>query len=170
MASVLNVVGRDKFENGQGEMLIKLFSLIPVVNAKNDSKIDQATLQRYLAEIVWFPSAALSQHIKWEPINDHSARATLEYKGTIGSGIFYFEETGKFKEFIAMRYKDVGDSEPTKWIITATETKKLNGVQIPIMCEASWQFNNDKWTWLKLKIEHIEYNVEKMPIAKDRFK
>uniref|UniRef100_UPI0025DAF716 DUF6544 family protein n=1 Tax=Algoriphagus sp. TaxID=1872435 RepID=UPI0025DAF716 len=62
----LSIVGRDKFENGKGEMCIKLFSIFPIVHAKNNEKIDQATLQRYLAEIVWFPSAALSPYINWE--------------------------------------------------------------------------------------------------------
>src|SRR5690606_8225496 len=38
MNSVLSVVGRDKYEDGKGEMLIKLLSLIPVANAKNDEK------------------------------------------------------------------------------------------------------------------------------------
>ena len=43
MNSVINVVGRDKFENGKGEMTIKLFSLIPVVNTRNNEKINQGT-------------------------------------------------------------------------------------------------------------------------------
>ena len=123
-------------------------------------------MQRYLAEIVWFPSAALSPYIKWEALNDYSAKATLEYQGTIGSGVFYFDENGKFIEFIAMRYKDANDLEPTEWIVTATETAERNGILIPIACEASWQLNNKKWTWLNLKIEHIEYNMEKMPVVK----
>ncbi|MDN5330561.1 MAG: hypothetical protein PWP35_2348 [Bacteroidales bacterium] len=36
-------------------MLIKVNSLIPVVNEKGN-KLDEGTLQRYLGEIVWFPS------------------------------------------------------------------------------------------------------------------
>jgi hypothetical protein len=47
MNSTLNVVGRDKFEDGKGEMIIKLISLIPVANAKNEEKVNQVTLQRY---------------------------------------------------------------------------------------------------------------------------
>src|SRR5690554_884569 len=92
MNSILQIAGRDKFENGNGEMTIKLFSLIPVADAINNEKVNQATLQRYLAEIVWFPSASLSPYIKWEMINDHSAKATMEYNGTKGSGIFHFDK------------------------------------------------------------------------------
>ena len=73
MNSILKVAGRDKFENGNGEMTIKLFSKIPVADAKNHEKVNQATLQRYLAEIVWFPSASLSQYIKWDSLGEYSA-------------------------------------------------------------------------------------------------
>ena len=167
MNSILSAVGRDKFENGKGEMTIKLLSLIPVANVKNDKKINQATLQRYLAEIIWFPSASLSQYIKWEPINNYCARATMEFKGTKGSGEFHFNKDGYFEKFVAMRYKDSKNTEPTKWIVTATKTEEMNGIKIPVECEASWGLKNGKWTWLKLKITDIKYNVTEMPIAKN---
>lgn len=165
MNSILSIVGRDKFVDGKGEMVIKLLSLIPVANAKNNEKVNQATLQRYLAEIVWFPSASLSEDIKWETIDDNSARAIMEYKGTEGSGEFYFDNNGNFERFVAMRYQDSNDDKPTKWTVTATKTEERNGIKIPIECEASWELESGKWTWLKLKITDIQYNVNKMPAA-----
>jgi hypothetical protein len=114
MNSMLSVVGRDKFVDGKGEMLIKLFSILPVANAKAEDKIDQATLQRYLAEIVWFPSAALSPYMTWEALDEYSARATMQYKGTRGSGLFFFDADGEFKKFVAMRYQDAAAAKPTK--------------------------------------------------------
>ncbi|WP_047245642.1 DUF6920 family protein [Maribacter thermophilus] len=170
MNSILSVVGRDKFEDGKGEMIIKLLSLITVANAKNDEKVNQATLQRYLAEIVWFPSASLSQYIKWETIDDYTARATMEYKGTKGSGEFYFDKDGNFEKFVAMRYQDSNDAEPTEWTVTATKTEKINGVTIPVECEAKWGLEKGEWTWLKLKIKDIRYNVKKIPVAKNGYK
>lgn len=163
MNSIFSVVGRDKFESGNGEMKIKLLSLIPVADAKKSDKVDQATLQRYLAEIVWFPSASLSEYIKWETIDDNSARATMEYKGTKGSGVFYFDIDGNFEKFVAMRYQDSNDAEPTEWTVTATKTEEGNGIKIPVECEASWELESGKWTWLKLKITDIKYNVKEMP-------
>lgn len=165
MNSILGVIGRDKFEDGKGEMIIKLLSLIPVANAKNDTKVNQATLQRYLAEIVWFPSASLSQYINWETIDDYSARAIMEYKGTKGSGEFHFDKDGNFEKFVAMRYQDSKDAEPTEWTVTATRTEEINGIKIPVDCEASWELVSGKWTWLKLKITDIQYNVKEMPVA-----
>jgi len=159
MNPFLNLVGRDKLENGQGEMIIKMFSLFSIANAKNDEKISQATLQRYLGEMVWFPSAALASYIVWEEINDTSAKATITCNGTKGSGIFHFDENGNFKKFEAMRYKDSKDPEPKKWTVIATKTEERNGIKIPVECEATWKLENGNWTWLKLKITDINYNI-----------
>lgn len=89
MMPFVEVVGRDKFQEGKGEMLIKILSLLPIVNSKNNDKTNMGTLQRYLGEIVWFPSAATSPYIVWEGIDDLSAKATMTYEGTTGSGTFY---------------------------------------------------------------------------------
>jgi hypothetical protein len=160
MNSFLEVVGRDKFEDGKGEMIIKLLSLIPVANSKQNEKINQATLQRYLAEIVWFPSAALSPYITWKSIDEFSAKATMEYNGTKGSGTFYFDKDGNFEKFKAMRYQDSNAIDPIEWTVIATKIEERNGINIPVACEASWKLESGNWTWLKLKINHITYNAK----------
>lgn len=162
MNPLLDMVGRDKFENGQGEMTIKMFSLFSIANAKNNEKVNQATLQRYLAEIVWFPSSALSPYIAWETIDEHLAKATMEYNGTKGSGVFHFDENGNFKKFVALRYKDANDVKPTEWTVTATKTEERNGIKIPVELKADWKLENGNWTWLKLKITNIQYNLKEM--------
>ncbi len=164
MNPLLNVVGRDKFENGQGEMTIKIFSIFSIANAKKNEKVHQATLQRYLAEIVWFPSFALSSYITWETLDKHSAKATMEYNGTKGTDVFYFDENGDFKKFVAMRYKNPNDTKATPWTVTATKTKECNGIKIPLESKAEWKLEDGNWTWLKLKITDIKYNMEKMPV------
>ncbi|WP_339902858.1 DUF6544 family protein [uncultured Cyclobacterium sp.] len=167
MNPLLPVVGRDKFEKGEGEMTIKLWSLFSIVNTKKEDKINQASLQRYLAEMVWFPSFAVSPYLKWEAIDNSSAKATMEYKGTIGSGIFHFDERGDFKKFVAMRYKDSKDSIPTEWTVSAIKTEERNGIRIPVSSKAEWKLAHGNWTWLKLEITDIKYNVSEMPLVLD---
>lgn len=170
MKSILTVVGRDKFDDGKGEMIIKFLSLIPVANAQNHEKVNQASLQRYLAETVWFPSASLSPYITWETLGENSAKATMAYKGVKGTGEFYFDQNGNFKKFIAMRYEDINAKEPTEWTVIATKTEERNGIKIPVECEANWKLERGKWTWLKLKITDIQYNVKEMPVANNVYK
>lgn len=65
MMPLVYMNGRDKFENGKGEMLIKALSLVNVVNEGGDTKINESTMLRYLAEMCWFPSAALNEYTKY---------------------------------------------------------------------------------------------------------
>jgi hypothetical protein len=160
MNSILRITGRDKFENGNGEMSIKLFSLIPVVDAKDNDKINEATLQRYLAEIVWFPSAALSSYIGWESIDENTAKATIAINGVRATGEFHYDIYGDFKKFVSMRYRDVKSTKPTEWSVHAIQTEERNGIKIPVECEASWKLESGNWTWLKLKIKTIKYNIK----------
>ncbi|MGB5171184.1 DUF6920 family protein [Eudoraea sp.] len=152
------VTGKDSYEEGKGAMKMKLFSLFPLVNESNNPKIDQATLQRFLAEIVWFPSAALNPYIKWQAVDDLSAKAVMTYKGTVGSGIFYFDKNGGFQKFTAMRYKNLKEnSTPLEWTVKAIKTVLKNNLLIPVELEVAWKLEEQEWTWLKLKIVSIQY-------------
>lgn len=159
MMPLVSVAGRDKFENGKGEMLIKVLSALPVVNSKDNEKTDTGTLQRYLGEIVWFPSAALHPSISWEAIDRHSARATMEYGGTSGSGVFFFDESGRIKRYSAMRYMDSKEgAELKEWNIDVLESRAINGITVPVKLTATWKLDDGDWTWLQLEVTDIAYD------------
>lgn len=160
MNALLSIQGRDRFENGIGEMLMKIVSIFSVVDVKDNEKINQAALQRYLAEIIWFPSAALSPHIKWETLDDHTAKATFHYKNIKGSGVFHFNEQGDFKRFTAKRYKDTDDTaKKHEWIAEATEWNTINGVRVPTKLSVTWKLAQKDWTWLELEITELKYTI-----------
>lgn len=157
-----SMTGRDKFENGEGYMLIKLFSLVPVVNAKG-KEINQGTLVRYLAEMCWFPSAALNNYIKWVPLDPLSAKATMNYLGTEASGIFYFNSNADLVKFEADRYYTANKkSAIEKWQVTCKDYKSFNGIRIPFKNEVTWKLKEGDFTWLKLELTDIVYNQKIM--------
>ncbi|MCB9209529.1 MAG: hypothetical protein H6612_02375 [Ignavibacteriales bacterium] len=159
MMTLFQVVGRDKLINGKGEMLIKLLGLLSLVDTKDNSKLNMGSAQRYLAEIVWFPSAALSKNIKWQAIDDSTASAVISINETTAEGTFYFNSNGSFKNFITMRYfGGEENSELREWIITPSEIKEMNGIKIPTKSTATWKLENGDWDWLKVEIEEINYN------------
>lgn len=73
MMPLVFFTGRDKFFDGKGNMLIKIQSLVKIVNDNDNEKINQSTLQRYLGETIWFPSAVVSPHIQWEEVDSLTA-------------------------------------------------------------------------------------------------
>ena len=150
--------GRDKFEHGKGEMLIRMNSLINVVDERGE-KLNEGTLQRYLGEMVWFPSLALSPYVTWDQISDTAARATMSYRGTQGSGTFFFNAEGDFTKFSAMRYRgNEADSKREEWIMSVTDYKTFEGIKVPAIMNATWKLDNGDWTWLNLEVTDIRYD------------
>lgn len=160
MNPLMSVTGRDKFDDGKGAMLIKAFSIFPVVDVKETTKVNQAVLQRFLAEIVWYPSAVLSNYIAWEAIDDQSAKATMSHKGITGSGIFHFDENGDVSKFTTMRYMGMDDNATLeKWVVEIEETKVMNDLRIPTQVKVFWELEDENWTWLKIKVTDVEYDL-----------
>lgn len=157
MMPLVPVVGRDQFIHGKGQMLIKVFSLFNMVN-QADEKIDQGALQRYLAEICWFPSAALSPYITWEAIDSASAKASMTYNGVSGSVVFHFNKDGDMVGCTADRYKGGGsEARLEKWVVDAKRWAVINRIRIPVQSEATWMLKEGNYTWYKLEITSIEY-------------
>jgi hypothetical protein len=155
----LNVFGRDQYKDGESQMLIKMAGLIPVVNEKNNEKINQSTLQRYLMELPWYPSAALSPYISWEHINESSAKATMSYKGISGSATYFFKPNGELERISAYRYKESDStSEPIECIGEVIESTRIDGINIPTKLEISWMLDSGKFTWYRLQLADVRFN------------
>lgn len=79
-------------------------------------EINHGTLLRYMAEMAWFPQAAASKYLRWEPIDDHQARVTTEYSGTTAFGTYFFNVDESVAGFEALRYSDFeGTYRKEKW-------------------------------------------------------
>ncbi|ADL12914.1 DUF6544 family protein [Acetohalobium arabaticum] len=160
------IVGRDKYQNGRGSMLIKILSLITVADSKGQ-EMDQATLVRYLAEIVWFPTAALSSYIEWEEIDSTSAKAIMSYRGVTASGVFEFDSQGRVINFTAERYMEKnGEYDLETWVVSMDEYKECNGVCIPVQGAVTWQLETGDFNWFQFEITEIEYNK---PVIYEKF-
>ncbi len=158
MMRVLPVVGRDTYLDGQGYMLIKLASLIPVADATG-TKINQGSLLRYLGETVWFPAAALSPYIDWEPIDAQSARATMTYGGISEAAVFSFDEQGRFVRLRAERYFGGGpDAQKETWEVQATGWDRVTNHFLPVEGVVRWQLPEGEFTFYRWKLTDIEYD------------
>jgi len=157
---IVPMVGRDKLVNGKGAMLIKLAGLFPVVNESDNENINQGAMLRYLAEVCWFPSAAISGNITWETIDETSAKAILTINEKSVSGRFNFNKNGTIASFEANRYHGGNDdAQLEKWVIVNSEHRPFNGVIIPNKSKVIWKLKEGEFHWLTLEIIDIEYNV-----------
>ena len=158
MAPFVHLSGIDTFQLGKGRMKIKILSLFPVVNSEGP-EIDSGAMMRYLAEMMWFPSAALNPYIKWKEMDGNSAKATMTYEGISVSGIFYFNENGDIIRFIGKRYREVnGKYILCDWGGINKEFKEFEGVRIPSKSNVTWFEEGGEFKWFEIELAELQYN------------
>lgn len=155
-APVMKILGRDKYQNGHGNMLIKPLGLYTMANSSG-KEIDQGTLVRYLAEMVWFPQAAISDYLTWQKLDDRRARVTMHYKDVTASGIYTFDDDGNIIRFEAPRYGTFdGTYRKETWSVDITGHKIFNGVSIGNTSTVTWKLKEGHFVWLKLEVTNVE--------------
>ncbi|GGM42539.1 hypothetical protein GCM10011351_30640 [Paraliobacillus quinghaiensis] len=139
-------------------MLIKLLALFPVADSKG-KEIDQGTLLRYLAETMWFPSAALNEYITWETLDTNRSKATMSYGGIVASGVFTFNDIGEVTQFEAERYGEFdGETRLETWSIPVRDYKEFEGIKIPTKGDVTWKLDLGDFNWFNFEVTEIEYN------------
>lgn len=151
----LRLRGIDRYLGGRGGMRIEVAGLVPIVDAAGPT-IDQGTLVRFLAETIWFPSAALEPYLRWEAIDDHAVRARMTFGDVEAEGVFHVDAAGDPVRFEARRYRD---DVLTDWIVENDPTAfaTLDGVRVPTRSTITWRDADGRpWTWLRLEVQRIE--------------
>jgi hypothetical protein len=78
MFPALQVHVHDACIAGEGILRGAVMGLVPVVEMNASAELAQGELLRFFAEAAWCPTALLpSQGVRWELIDERSARATL---------------------------------------------------------------------------------------------
>lgn len=156
-AGPVHLLGRDRWAEGRGQMLIKLEGLLPIADAKGPAT-DQASLLRWLGEICWLPSAALHPSIRWEALDDRAARATLQVGEVQAEGVYTFDETGALQRFEAMRYYDRPEGATLeRWRVDTVEQGVRGGLRIPTVSRVTWVLPEGEFHWLDIRIDDAEY-------------
>ena len=151
--------GMDSYLSGRGNMNIRLMSVIPIADASGP-ETDQGSLLRWLAELVWYPQAALHRSIAWEEVDSTSAIAKMSFGNKEVEGLFSFDHSGDLKSFNAGRYfeKD-GEFTLEEWVITVNENgyKNFNGVRIPTDLKVKWNLSDGPFHWLNMHVDAVEW-------------
>jgi hypothetical protein len=149
---------KDKYESGQGHMFGKLAGLFTIFDVRGE-KLDQATMVRYLNEIMWFPTAFLGGNITWHDVDDHSAQVTFNDCGKSVSGRMIFDDVGRLTNFTTMRYREIGgEFSLDPWSTPITGYGVRAGLNLPVRGQAVWNLPSGDLSYADLEITGVEYN------------
>lgn len=160
MSAAMPVRVRDAFVGGKGYMSAAVWGVIPVMDVRGTPDIAQGALTRYLAEAPWFPVALLpSRGVRWSPLGERSARATLTAGGTTATVDFFFGEDGMpVRMFCAARMRDVdGRGEPTPWEGRLRDYALHGGLRVPTAGEVAWLLPEGRQVYWKGSVTDARY-------------
>ena len=162
MLPLVPVFVRDSYVDGDGAMYARVAGLIPMTDQRGTREIAEASLQRFLGECVWLPTALLpGSGVEWTAKDDDTARATLTDRGNTASVEFRFGERGEITGCNAMRQRDV-DGEPvlTPWRTRTCDYVRVDGMRIPRYAEAAWMLPCGPLTYWRGRLDRIAYEYE----------
>jgi hypothetical protein len=150
---------RDRFYRDEGEILGKVAGTIPVA-VGSGPEITQGSMLRYLNEVMFFPSAFVSEFITWEALDETSARSTLSHDGLQVSAVWHFDDEGRIVNMVGDRYYSHPDGSYSMetWETPITGYAEFDGIRIPSAGVGTWKLDSGDFTYVEIEIQEIEYN------------
>lgn len=137
----LNVHVHDAYVAGEGILHPAILGLFTLADMRGTREVAQGELMRFFAEAAWYPTALLpSQGVRWEPIDDRSARATLIDGEVSLTMTFTFAEDGTMQAARAdARGRTVGGKVVmTPWEGRWADLQVRDGMKVPMTGEVAW--------------------------------
>ena len=160
MAPGMNAFVHDTYLLGEGNLQASLLGLFTVAKMHGTPESNQGELLRFFAETAWYPTALLpSQGVRWEAIDDTSARGILTDGTTTVSLVFQFNDEGAISTIRAEgRYRMDGDKwTAMPWVGRFGEYSLRNGMLIPLQAEVGWEHPEGTRLYFKGRITKISY-------------
>ena len=131
----------DSYIAGLGLLHATIQGLFTMAGMRGDGEIARGEFMRWFAEVAWYPTALLpSQGVRWEAVDDCSAKATVVDGPLSLTLLFRFNDAGLIGSFRAeARGGMVGKQmvmAPWEGIWSNYQTR--DGVQVPFTGEVAW--------------------------------
>ncbi|MBB3063114.1 DUF6920 family protein [Microbulbifer rhizosphaerae] len=151
----------DAYIGGEGILHAALLGLFTVADLRGTHEIAEGELMRFFAEAAWYPTALLpSQGVRWEPVDERSAQATL-FDGTAAPTLlFRFNDAGVIETVHAeARGRTLRNQVvPTPWQGHFWNYRERKGMRVPLNSEGAWLLPEGAKPYWRGHITNITYN------------
>lgn len=150
----------DAYVAGEGMLHAAVLGLVSMAKVRGTGDVAQGELMRFFAEAAWYPTALLpSQGIRWDAVDDHSARATLKDGELTLTLLFHFTEDALIDTVRAeARVRTVGGiAVPTPWHCRFWNYAIRDGMRVPLDGEAAWVLPNGVKPYFRGHITKLSY-------------
>ncbi len=156
----MNVFVHDANVAGEGILHAALLGLVTVANLRGTPEAAQGELMRFFAEAVWYPTALLpSQGVRWEAVDNTSAKATMKDGDVAVTLLFRFNDDGLIGSMRAeARGRAVnGAVVQTPWEGRMWGYEWRGGMYVPMEAEVAWLLPEGPLPYWRGRISRLDY-------------
>lgn len=131
----------DSYIAGRGLLHAAMQGVFTVAQVRGNGDIARGEFMRYLAEMAWYPTALLpSQGVRWEAVDDHSAKATLVDGPVALTLLFRFNRVGLIESFRAEARGSMLDGQlvMAPWEGQWSNYQPHSGMTVPFTGQVAW--------------------------------
>lgn len=156
----LPVYVHDAYVAGEGILHAAVLGLVLMVALRDGDEVAKGELMRFFAEAAWYPTVLLpSQGVRWDAVDDHSARATLQDGDITVTLLFHFNEEELIDTVRAeARGRTVGGKiMPTPWHGRFWNYAMRDGMRVPLDGEVAWLLAEGTKPYWRGRITQLSY-------------
>lgn len=159
----LPVTGFDRYTRGSGQMRWRLLNAIPVMTA-DGTDVTRSAAGRHAAELLSYsPTAALTEGVSWQPVDDDRATARLQIGPVTAEVTVVISPDGMLTEMVLPRWGNPDGTGFADYTFGASfhAHRVFSGITLPSEITAGWYYGTDRWE----EGQFIRYSVD----AVDRY-
>ena len=150
----------DAYVTGSGILHPAILGLFTLIDLRGSGEVARGELMRFLAEAAWYPTALLpSQGVRWEAVDERSARATLVDSTVSVTLLFRFNGQGLIESTRAeARGRTVGKAiVMTPWEGSWSDYQERDGMRVPMTGEVAWLTAEGRKPYWRGTIKSLQY-------------
>lgn len=157
----LPVHGYHRLKGGEASMLIKLLSIVPVVNLSGKEMLQSETVTFFNDMCFFAPATLIDNNIRWQTIDDHTVEASFSYQKNIIKAKLYFNEGWQLINFESDdRYARVNDQMHNYRFFTPVRDYKFyGGYRLGSFGEAIFMYPDGPFTYGRFHLQKVAYNL-----------
>jgi hypothetical protein len=154
------VQSRDKYIDGNGEILVRLYSTLPVTQTTG-SHLDISSLIRYYSELPFFPWVlADPPFARWEERDDTTALLHVKHSDTTVTLSFHFASDSESLHISSPdRFREVkGEQVRTPWQAAFGDyIVAEGGIRVPARAQVSWFLQGRQFVYARFRVNRIGF-------------
>lgn len=142
-------------------MLIKIFGLFTVVNARGKEMDQGETVTVFNDMCFMAPASLIDRNIVWKEIDDLTVDAKFTNGNITIGATLYFNEKGELVNFLSNDRFETSDGKTyvnSPWITPVTAYANINGYRLPSHAKLIYKRPDEDFCYGEFGLKTIEYN------------